>query len=100
MQSANQCKNMDEIRTAIDHLDHQLVSLLSQRAEYVHAAARFKTNAADVRASDRVKTMLAKRRTWAQDTNIDPEFIEELFRKVVNYFIQKEMGHWQKEPKR
>ena len=99
MQPVDQCQNMKEIRTAIDHLDHQLISLLGQRDEYVHAAAKFKTNAADVRASDRVKAMLAKRCTWAQNNSIDPGFIEELFLKVVNYFVQKEMTHWQKEPK-
>lgn len=45
-----ECANMDDIRAAIDQIDRSVITLLGQRAQYVHAASKFKTSVAAVRA--------------------------------------------------
>jgi isochorismate pyruvate lyase len=66
MASAKDCKTLHEVRVEIDRLDEQIIRLLGERAEYVHAAARFKTSEEHVAAPDRQRAMLEVRRAWAE----------------------------------
>jgi isochorismate pyruvate lyase len=43
--------------------------------------------------------MLARRRQWAEEENLHPNVIEKLYRDLVQYFVEKEMEHWEKEKK-
>jgi isochorismate pyruvate lyase len=60
----------------------------------VKAAARFKTSEAHVAAPDRQKAMLAVRREWAEREGLDPALIEDLYRRLVAWFIDRELEHW------
>ena len=40
---AAQCTNMSEIRTEIDRIDREVISLLGERYEFVKAASQFKS---------------------------------------------------------
>jgi isochorismate pyruvate lyase len=84
------CTSLTEVRAAIDTLDRDLLAILGRRAGYVHAAARFKTDAASVRAPERVQAMLAQRRAWAEAEGLDPEVIAQLFTLLVDYFTRRE----------
>jgi isochorismate pyruvate lyase len=99
MKQPTKCSNINDIRSAIDEIDLQIIKLIAQRAAYVQKAAEFKTDKNSVKAPDRVKSMLAKRREWAELNHIDPDFIENLFSNLVEYFISKEMKTWQNEQK-
>lgn len=90
MKSPDECASLADVRAAIDDLDREMISLLGRRAQYVHAAARFKTDAASVRAADRVQAMLAQRRLWAMEEELDPDVIAQLFTLLVEYFIKRE----------
>jgi isochorismate pyruvate lyase len=92
MKPAAECTSLAEVRTAIDTLDRELLALLGRRAAYVHAAARFKTDAASVRAPDRVQAMLEQRRAWALEEGLDPDVVAELFSLLVAYFIRREQA--------
>jgi len=94
VKKASECKNMDDIRLEIDTIDKELISLISRRAKYVNKAADFKKSETDVKAPKRVEQMLAQRKIWAEEQNINPSFIEKLFSDMVNYFINKEMQEW------
>lgn len=94
MIESNACQNIDEIRKEIDTIDYEIISLIAKRAQYVTKAAEFKTDESSVKAPERVKNMLEKRKQWAADKNIDAEFIENMFFHMVNYFINKEMHVW------
>lgn len=97
MKQPDECIDMDDIRLEIDDIDHQIVTLIGKRSKYVHAAAKYKKDKAAVKAPDRVEKMLRKRRQWAKDNSIDPEFIENLFSSIVEHFISSEMKDWEKE---
>ena len=86
---------MNEIRTEIDALDQEIIKLLGKRFGYVKAAAKFKTSQTSVRAPERFKAMLDQRRIWAAQEGLSPDAIENMYRDLVNHFIEEEMKHWQ-----
>jgi len=94
MKEAKDCINIEEIRNEIDRIDREITGLLAKRAEYVHCAAKFKTSAQGVKAGDRVKSMIEKRKIWAEELNLSPLFIENLFNLITGYFISDEMKKW------
>ena len=94
MKTPTDSTSLADVRGAIDHVDEQIVALLSLRADYVRAARRFKTSEQAVAAPERQAAMLQVRRGWAQREGLDPAFIERLYREIVAYFVAHEMEHW------
>ncbi|CAN5865787.1 hypothetical protein BH18ACT11_BH18ACT11_26580 [soil metagenome] len=47
-----------------------------------------------VRAPERQRTMLETRRHWAQENGLDPDVIEDHYRTLISYFIDREMHEW------
>ncbi len=95
IKSASDCQTLADVRNAIDALDRQIVALVGRRAQYVRAAAKFKTTTAEVQAADRVMAMVQQRRAWAEEAGVSPDLIETLFREMVRRFTQEELQHWQ-----
>lgn len=95
MKKPEECGNINDIREAIDSIDKKIIELIAKRSKYVHKAAEFKTSAGTVKAGDRVKKMLSTRRQWAKNNNLNEDFIEELYKFIINYFINEEMIKWQ-----
>jgi isochorismate pyruvate lyase len=96
MKAPDECTNIQEIREAIDSLDHEIITLLGERYKYVKTIVKFKTDEASVKAPDRVAAMIQKRRAWAEEAGMNPDIIEKLYRDLVNYFIQDEMARLEK----
>ncbi|AOM78696.1 isochorismate lyase [Pedobacter steynii] len=94
MKKASACENMEEIRKEIDDLDRQVIGLIGQRYKYVQAAAKFKKDESSVKAPERFKSMLEKRREWAVIEGLSPDAIEKMYRDLVNYFITEELKTW------
>jgi len=90
------CAALDDVRREIDHIDRQIISLLGRRSHYVPAAARFKTSEQHVAAPERQAAMMRSRREWAVDAGLDPAVIEDIYRRLIDYFIQRELEHWRK----
>ena len=97
MRPPEDCESIEDVREAIDDLDRRLLGLLGQRARYVAAAARFKTDERSVQAPERQKAMLARRRSWAEEEGLDPGFVEGLYEYIVAHFVSREMDRWQEE---
>lgn len=90
-----QCESLDQVRAEIDRLDAQIVPLLAERGGYVLAAARFKTQAAEVPAPQRVEQVIAHVRALADAHGAMPEVVERTYRAMIAAFIEAEMRHWQ-----
>lgn len=97
MKSPNECRDMRDIRAEIDRIDREVIALLGQRFQYVKAAAPFKTSSAAVRAPERFQAVLEQRRHWAQEEGLAPDIIENMYRDLVNYFIDEELKSWKGE---
>ncbi len=94
MPSPPECSSLQEVRAEIDRIDRAIISLIGERAGYVHAAARFKSAEAEVAAPERQAAMWIARRQWAEEADLDPDVIEKLYRDLVAYFIVRETEHW------
>jgi isochorismate pyruvate lyase len=41
--------------------------------------------------------MLQQRREWAQASGLNPDVIENIYRDLVNYYIEEELKHYKSE---
>jgi len=97
MKDPDECANIHEVREEIDIIDREVIDALSKRFQYVIAAARFKTSEASVRSSDRFHAMLQQRREWALESGLNPDVVENIYRDLVNYYIEEELKHYKSE---
>lgn len=97
MKNPDECANIQEVRDEIDIIDREVIDALSKRFQYVIAAARFKTSEASVRSSDRFEAMLQQRREWAQESGLNPDVVENVYRDLVNYYIEEELKYYKSE---
>ena len=86
-----ECKNLDEVRENIDRLDREIVKLIAERSYYVRQAAKFKTTKRDVKAPKRVEEVISKVRYLAAEKGLDPDIIENIYRTMIECFINYEM---------
>ena len=93
MKRPEDCTNISDVRAAIDAIDREIVLALGQRFEYVKTIMRFKKTADDVRAPQRYQQVLAARRAWAAEAELDPDVVEKMYRDLIAYFIAEEMTH-------
>ena len=97
MKQPHDCQNIQDIREAIDIIDRDIINKFGIRFEYVKAAAKFKQNTKDVKAEERFNSMLQQKRILAVENNLNPDIIEQLYRDLVNYFINEELQHWKQK---
>ena len=91
MTNPENCKNIEEIRKAIDGIDYQIMELYSKRYEFVKSIVKFKSDEASVVAKERQKEVIEKRREWAVELGLNPDLIEEIYWKLLNSNVQKEL---------
>lgn len=90
------CNSIEEVRHSIDELDHQIIKLLSDRSRLVEQAATFKKDKNDVKAPQRVEAVIEKVRSIANENNVNPDIIEEVYRTMIACFINHELIHHSK----
>lgn len=88
----SECTNITEVRNEIDRIDKAIVELLSERFEYVKEVVKYKDNTPDsIVAEDRRTAVLACRRKWAEEKGLNPDVIEDMYKNLIQYFIDEEM---------
>lgn len=87
-----QCDNMDDLRVEIDQLDRVIVDLLSVRQGFMEQAARIKQDRNLVRDERRIEDVVAKALDHAQQVGAHPELVENLYRQMIEWCINYEMG--------
>ncbi|MBN1599101.1 MAG: chorismate mutase [Bacteroidales bacterium] len=92
MKPADKCTSIEEVRTAIDMLDKEIISLIRQRFDYVKEVVRFKKpDKESIIAQNRFDEVIESRRTLALEFGLNPDVIEKLYRYLLNHFIEEEM---------
>lgn len=86
------CKTLGEVRDNIDRLDREIVRLMAERGRYVHEAARFKENPAQVEAPERAEAVVRKAMSLAEQNGLSPKVAEATYRAMVRAFIDYEQG--------
>lgn len=87
----SECTNIAEVRNEIDNIDKVIIRLLSERFEYVKEVVKYKEKtASSIEASGRRNAALADRRKWAEEAGLSPDVIEEIYDRLIRYFIEEE----------
>ena len=86
------CNTLGEVRGNIDRLDREIVRLMAERGRYVHEAARFKANPAQVEAPERAEAVVKKAMALAEQDGLSPKVAEAVYRAMVRAFIDYEQG--------
>lgn len=85
------CKTMQDIRAAIDRLDHDLILLLARRAGFIDRAAEIKAEIGwPARIDARVEEVVANVRAHAQGNGLSPDLAEGLWRMLIDWSIARE----------
>ncbi len=85
------CRNMTELRAAIDTLDAQIIDMLAERARYIDRAADLKQQAGlPARIDSRVEEVADKARANAQRAGFDPDLAEKIWRQMIEWSILRE----------
>lgn len=80
-----------DVRSQIDSIDSELVSLIAQRAECVKAAAAFKTDHSAVRAPRACSRLLIGFAKKAAAAGLPEVIIEKVYRSMIDAFIEYEL---------
>lgn len=75
---------LEKSRARIDSIDAKLIDLLAERQAEVEKVLDFKKiNNLPVRHPAREEDMISKRRYQGKEKNLDPDYLEELFRTIL-----------------
>ncbi|MGH8083257.1 MAG: isochorismate lyase [Lysobacter sp.] len=88
------CRDLNDIRVAIDRIDQDIIQALGLRMRYVEAASAFKPDEASIPAPERVAAMLPQRRSWAESADIDGDFVHDLYHRIIHWYIQQQIVYW------
>ena len=88
----HQCENKAEVRDEIDAIDLEIIKLFGIRFQYVKEIVKFKEKTPEsIVAAKRQQIVIQKRREWAFENGIEPDIIEQIYRKLIQYFINEEL---------
>jgi isochorismate pyruvate lyase len=91
MKDPKDFKNIHEIRDCIDEIDYHILKLFGDRHRCVNEIVNYKTDRAGVIAKERQEAVLALRRKWAEEFDLDPDLFEKIFKMLINSNIKKQM---------
>jgi len=91
MRDPKQCKNIREIRECLDQIDLQIIELLRERHCFVEEIVKFKNDEEAIVAKKRQKELIESRRKWAENLNLDPDLIENIYKTLLQFNVQKEL---------
>ena len=94
VKTAAECETMVDIRVEIDRLDAELVALFAKRVAYIDRAAVIKSGIGmPARITSRVEEVIGNVRRHAKTHGLPPDKLEMLWRKLVEWLIEREEGH-------
>ncbi len=97
MKRPEDCTTMAEIRAEIDRLDAELVALFAERTGFIDRAAAIKEQVGlPARIDDRVEEVVANVRRHAAAHGLPPDKLEKLWRKLIDWSIEREEDHLRK----
>ena len=87
-------ETMQDVRTAIDTVDRKIVTLLLERLTYIDAAGHIKADRDTVRDSWRIEDVVSKVKVAASEQGGNIEYIEDIYRHLIEWSIAHEFTVW------
>jgi chorismate mutase len=82
-------ERLDAYRASIDNIDAALVHMLAERFKVTQAVGRYKAEAGLPAADpEREREQIARLRTLAEESGLDPAFTESFLRFIVSEVIR------------
>lgn len=88
------CQDMKQVREEIDRVDRLIVPLLLERLGYIEQAGTIKADRGTVRDEWRIEDVVTKAQKTAEDLGGDVDYIETIYRHLIDYSINHEFGIW------
>ncbi len=88
------CTDMNELRDEIDRVDRLIVPLLLERIQLIAQAGHLKTDRDTVRDDWRIDDVVSKVKAEALKQGGDADYIETLYRFLIEYSINHEFDVW------
>lgn len=79
-----------DVRVEIDRIDNAMLELLAERHGYVSRMAQLKQDPAEALDPERIESMIAKKRSYAEELHADPDQIEVLWRTLIGWNVDFE----------
>lgn len=88
------CSTLEEAREEIDKLDEQIISLIAERNNYIKQIAHFKNSVDEVKAQDRIDTVISKAREQAISLGLSPNLINDLYIRMIDAMVESEVAEF------
>ncbi len=89
-----QCTTLAEVREEVDKLDDQIVELIGARNAYIHQAARFKETIDEVKAPERIDSVIQHVRHKALKLGVSPNMMTDLYTLMINEMVESEIAEF------
>ncbi|MCK7610794.1 chorismate mutase [Roseibium sediminicola] len=90
LKPAANCTTKQDIRTAIDALDEDLLRIFALRQTYVRRMAELKQNPDQAFDHDRIETMVAALKARAEEQGLEGDQVEAVWRTLIDWNVDYE----------
>lgn len=84
MKRPSACRDLTDIRTAVNALDRDLIKLLGKRQQFALAALQFKHDRKSIGDPRHRQAMFAQREAWAERGGLNPKMTQKIFQAIVD----------------
>jgi isochorismate pyruvate lyase len=84
MKPPSACRNLTDVRGAVNAIDRELMRLLVKRQRYALAALRFKHDRSSIADPNHRRKMFAQRKSWAARSDLNPRMVQKIFQAIVD----------------
>ena len=89
------CTSLDEVREKIDVIDEKIIAHIAQRNAYIKQAASFKNSVEEVKAEDRIESVIQNVRKKALLNDMSANMMEDIYRLMINEMVETEIAELQ-----
>ena len=90
-------KSMKEVRSEIDQIDKELVSLLAKRQKYVENAALIKKDRNLIIDEPRIEEVISNIKKFSSSSGLSDAISEPLWRKLIELSIEHEFEEFERK---
>ena len=88
------CDTLEELREEIDKVDEKIVELIAIRNDYIKQAAKFKHTIDEIKADDRIESVLNHVRHKALTLGVSPNMVVDLYKEMIDAMVETEIAEF------
>ncbi len=89
-----QCNSLEEVRSAVDALDEQIVELIAARNAYIKQAANFKNTVDEVKSPERIDDVINRVRQKSIALGVSPNLLTKLYEIMIDEMVESEIAEF------